>query len=103
MHTAVIYFSMRLNIDKLIKASKDKKVEKRKVSELGADHLCRTKESGFNHKQYKNADVSYPLLITRDNVVIDGRHRLCKLFDNGVKTAKVIVMSDKEIFDCEIK
>jgi hypothetical protein len=102
MHTASLTYCIEINVGKLIQKSKNKKIVRRTLEQLNAENLLRTKRSGFTHKRYKDTNISNPILITKNNIVIDGRHRLCKLFDLGRKTAKVVVMTEKEILDCII-
>jgi hypothetical protein len=38
------------------------------------------------------ADLSYPILVCPDRLVVDGMHRLCKAFLESKETIKVIVL-----------
>lgn len=102
-HTVTLMYTMHVDIHALIKKSKGKRIERRSLKQLDAENLLRTKRSGFSYKRYVNANIKFPLLITGNNVLIDGRHRLCRLFDSGAKFANVIVMDRKEICECEVK
>jgi len=94
---------MEVDIDKLIQKSKGKEIQERTLVALDAENMARSRRSGFSRQRYLSANLAHPLLITENNIVLDGRHRLCKMFDQGIKKARVIVMSDKEIRQCEIK
>lgn len=102
-HTATFSHKITIDVDKLIELTKHHKVTKRSLIKLRADDLDRTRRSGFTHKRYMNTDITIPVLITDDNFVIDGRHRLCRLFDLGRRYVKVKVVSEKEIYQCRIE
>lgn len=41
-------------------------------------------------KRVESADMSFPVVLSPDGVIIDGRHRLCKALMNGDKTLLVV-------------
>lgn len=100
-HTATISVLIVIDVNKLIKLVKNKPVTWRKLSTLGIPN--RSRSSGFRIWRYLETDIKYPLIIDTDNIVIDGRHRLCRLCDSGSKTAKVIVATDEELYACIIE
>ena len=44
-----------------------------------------------------DADLSFPIIMSDDGVVMDGEHRLVKALLNGDKTIKAVVLSAKEL------
>lgn len=102
-HTSTICCEFEIDIKKLIQKSKGKALVTRTLNQLHADRLRRTRTSGFSHVRYIQTDINIPVLISKTNILLDGRHRLCRLFDMGRKTVKAVVMDDKEILDCIIK
>jgi hypothetical protein len=102
MHIVSLIYCVTLDVDKLIKLSIGKLVVRRGMKRLQAHKLSRSRRSGFSHRRYRETDVRHPVLITTDDVVLDGRHRLCKLYDMGRKFVNCVVLSDEEIVRCRI-
>jgi hypothetical protein len=63
----------------------------------------RSSRSGFSPKRYEKAQTKHPVLIDKDNFLIDGRHRYLKLKDQGRQKVKVIRVSDAELMQHRIK
>ena len=47
-----------------------------------------------NAERIKEADLSYPIIVTEKHVIIDGYHRLAKAYLEGKKDIKVNVIDD---------
>jgi hypothetical protein len=45
----------------------------------------------YHYQKTKKSDLSFPIIIDKDYVVIDGMHRLLKAFMEGYKNVKVII------------
>jgi hypothetical protein len=63
----------------------------------------RQKRTGFSKIRYENADLSFPIIVNEDGVILDGRHRVAKSIDSGAKNIKAVVLSNEEIANAELK
>jgi len=99
-HTMTLLRTIKIDVWKLIEKSKGKLVKRRRISSIR--HCGFSRRSGFRWDRYHDTDTGYPLIVTWDNFLIDGRHRLLKLKKQGRKTVRVIVMTNTEIDECKI-
>jgi len=57
-----------------------------------------SKKDGFSPKtKLPNADTKYPILIDKNNKIIDGRHRVAKLIDKKVSHVQAIRLTQKDL------
>ena len=94
-HTKTMPDGMKLDILKLIELVKNKVPENVPLTELHGPG--RSRKTGFSQDRYAQADVTYPLIVTKDGFVIDGRHRYFKLQDLGQTMAPVVRATPDEI------
>lgn len=59
--------------------------------------LKRTAKSGFTHKRYQKTDTSFPILMDHKGRLVDGRHRCCKLLDQGISEVQAIFVTEEEM------
>jgi len=86
-HTHTSATGETFDVHRLWDATKHLPTESVELSGL-QDHVDRDPASGFNADQYRDADTSYPVLVrARDGSLLDGRHRLAKLLDQGATHA----------------
>jgi hypothetical protein len=53
------------------------------IADIQVKNLDRSKATGFGPRRYVDADIKAPILVSEDNTLVDGRHRLFKLQDGG--------------------
>ena len=58
------------------------------------DVLANPTKYEHDYKRIKNADLSYPIIITHDMHIIDGVHRLTKSYMENKKTIKAYVFDN---------
>ncbi len=100
-HTKTFQDGTTIDIFKLIE-----NLESRAPINIGISLIkgpSRSKKSGFSSKRYEKADTQYPLIINEENLLIDGRHRLYKLIDQGNKTASVIIATKSDLENVIVK
>ena len=103
MHTAVLGDGRTIDVAALNRLAKDRLPQYVPVDELHfSTRDPKSHKSGFRLEQYIRADYSVPVLAREDGLVIDGRHRLCKLRDLGGKYIPVIYVTDEEVSSCLI-
>lgn len=86
------------DITKLIHASAKLPVIKQNVSSIwGFDRSTR---SGFSPRRYATSDISYPLLVTKSGLLLDGRHRLLKQIDAGASSVNVRIIPATMLLAC---
>jgi hypothetical protein len=64
--------------------------------------LSRAPNTGFSKKRLLCADISYPIIVTKDLLVLDGRHRALHLLDIGAHSAICMELSDEEIASAQV-
>jgi hypothetical protein len=84
-------------IDVLGLANRFKNVRPESVPIGMVKGASRSKKSGFSTKRYEKANTKHPMLIDKDDFLIDGRHRYLKLADRGAKKVNVIRVSDADL------
>lgn len=62
--------------------------------------ISRLANTGFSSKRYDACDTSIPGIVDKHNNLLDGRHRACKLWDNGYCTIPVKLATDEDIQQC---
>jgi hypothetical protein len=90
------------DIELLWEVTKDLPVVRMSLARLEADKVVRSRRSGFSAVRYFNCDTSYPLLVAEDDRLLDGRHRLAKMFEKGRKFCRVKVVPDALLQFCRI-
>ena len=107
MHTATYcltrYISMLIDVDKLISLSVNLPVVRRKLDTLEAGKINRSSSTGFSKKRYTNTDIKHPILISEDDKLLDGRHRLARLHDAGRQFCRVRVVPYAMLKSCIIR
>lgn len=58
------------------------------VTWFGADHLPTCRSIAQHCRRINDADLSYPVILTEDNRVFDGMHRIAKCIMLGHKTVR---------------
>jgi len=53
-----------------------------------------SKRTGFSQKRFDKADLNYPVIVTNNGEVIDGRHRILKAIGKGLKYVKAVIVSN---------
>lgn len=99
-HTKTLTNGDKIDIFKLIQLLKNRPVVTKSIDELPIPN--KSKKTGFSQKRLKVADISFPIIIDKDNNIIDGRHRLAKLVKQGEEKIKVIIATDFDLKSCAI-
>lgn len=96
----------RYKITDLIEASKELEVYEIKVSDiyLGYYAPCLNTLVSFieHYKDVEKADLSYPIIMSPDNMILDGKHRLAKAIiteQEYIKAVKFKIMPDCGIYE----
>ena len=90
-------------VDTLIKYSKNIKTEKLNITsidtskEVGPEYNDSLLQSIIHHARIQNSDLRYPILVTEDYMIIDGRPRFMKAVLKGWEEIKVKVISYNEL------
>jgi disulfide oxidoreductase YuzD len=88
------YNNYSYKITDLIEASKNLKVFKIKTADVFTDYEapCNNTLTDFiNHcKKVLNADLNYPIILSPDNFILDGKHRLSKAIIENTKYIKAV-------------
>lgn len=48
-------------------------------------------------QRIRKADLSYPIVVTDNAFIVDGVHRLCRAFNDGIKTIDTVYISRQEL------
>ncbi len=59
-------------------------------------------ENESHRQRILSADLSYPIVLTNDNVVIDGVHRLAKAMYEGLETVKCVFIDRSKLIEFRI-
>lgn len=96
------YDNYRYKITDLIEASKELEVYEIKVSDIYLGYLapCLDTLSSFieHYKDVEKADLNYPIIMSPENMILDGKHRLAKAIITEQKYIKAVKF--KEMPDC---
>lgn len=101
--TATIEDGKEVDVTKLINRLKSRPVKKLPLDEIygsaknGTGPPSRSSRDGFSKKRYEATDTRHPLIVDKDNILINGRHRWLKLKDRGKTHAKVQRATEKDI------
>ena len=77
---------------------------KEKVWSMRPIDVVRNRKKHSRHwNRIKNADLSYPILLNEDGVIVDGCHRLCKAHMMNRATVLVHEVSRKDLRKAEMK
>lgn len=95
-HTKTLSDGSKLDIHKLIELVKNKPVERISLNELDAPKKP-NKKTGFSLNRYKNTDTKYPLIVDKNNFLLDGRHRYFKLKDQGETHANIVRALEEDL------
>tara|TARA_R110002126_G_scaffold150139_3_gene296229 strand:+ start:1695 stop:2039 length:345 start_codon:yes stop_codon:yes gene_type:complete len=85
-----VFKGYEYSICDLIEASKDLEVFKIKVCYLGASaympphHTDDFEDFAKHAKRTMEADLKYPIILSPDGVILDGKHRLAKAIANNI-------------------
>jgi hypothetical protein len=90
------------DVELLWEVTKDLPIVRRSLKNLEADRVIRSKRSGFSAVRYFNCDISYPLLVAEDGRLLDGRHRLAKMFEAGRRFCHVKIVPEALLRFCLI-
>ena len=96
--------SERWSVTRLIELSKDLKVMEIPLDHMytGNEYQCMKLSEMVSHiKSVNNADLSYPIILSADGDIMDGRHRLMKALLEGAETIKS-VRFDETPYPCRI-
>ena len=84
----------RYKVTDLIEATKNEKVFKLKVSDVFTHYVapCEDTLTDFiDHvKRTMQADLNFPIILSPDNFILDGKHRLAKALVTGEKYIKAV-------------
>ncbi len=80
------------DIDALIR-----RVAGRKPHKVRLPKASRSSRDGFSPLRYLGADTAYPIPVTRDGTVVDGRHRVIKLRDQGASETDAITVTPDDL------
>lgn len=98
MHTTYYTYKRNhvvLDVNKLIDSTKNK--QPIYIDANNVKKISRTEKSGFSEKRLAAADISYPIIIDSKYEILDGRHRLLKAMDNGIRRIPAIIADDNDI------
>jgi hypothetical protein len=84
----------KYDVDILISLSEGRKPV---LISIPSAKLDRTSESGFTEKRYRETDTSFPILMDHKGRLADGRHRCCKLLDQGIRTVWAIMLTECDL------
>lgn len=72
-------------------------------SAISANDVLQNKELHADHyKRINTADLSYPIIITERDRIIDGHHRMCRAWDIDVKKINAYIISNAELGKFEL-
>lgn len=94
-HTRTMPDGSVVDVFKLHKILKDRAPIKLPITDILKPN--KSKRTGFSKKRSEHADIAFPLIIDRNNFLIDGRHRYFKLVDKQVTTIQAVVAEQKDI------
>jgi hypothetical protein len=78
-----------LDVHKLWDITKRRKPRPIPIEQINMNGVNRSRASGFSPKRYATVDTSFPIIQDYTGRLLDGRHRLFKLLDEG--TNKILV------------
>lgn len=92
----------RYKVTDLVEASKDLEVFELKVADIFTNYAapCENTLTDFiaHCKQTKEADLSFPIILSPCNFILDGKHRVAKSIIEGKETIKAVRF--REMPDC---
>ena len=92
-HTKTLPDGRKVDILKLIKATNTHPIKQVSLTDISG--ASNSRKSGFSKSRYEKTDTQYPLLITKDKFLLDGRHRYFKLKNNGETTAPARIVNSR--------
>lgn len=95
-HTKTLPDGSKIDVLKLIELLKDREVEEVDLNSLDAPKN-KERKTGFSEKRYREADISYPLIVDQNRSLLDGRHRYFKIRDGGGTFARVRTATPEDI------
>jgi hypothetical protein len=102
LHNSQLFDEYRYQILDLIEASKDLKIINLKVADIFANYDAPNDTSLMSFiehcKRTTQADLSFPIILSPCNFILDGKHRLAKAILTGEKTIKAVRF--KKMPDC---
>lgn len=104
LHSTQVFEGYRYKITDLIQASKDLEIFELKVADIFTNYAAPNDNSLTDFvahcKRTNEADLSFPIILSPCNFILDGKHRLAKALITGQETIKAVRF--KELPDCGI-
>lgn len=100
-----IYNDKKYYILDLIEASKNLEVINLKVNDVYLGYMAPCEDTLISFIEHcrdtMNADLSFPIILSPENTILDGKHRLAKTILNDIEYIKAVRF--KEMPDCGFK
>lgn len=94
-HTKTMPDGRTLDIIRLMKMLEGRPTEERSLSDIQTP--SRSRRDGFSMNRYAKVDEDKPMIVGKDNQLLDGRHRFFKRMDKGLTTARVREAGDDDL------
>ena len=93
------------SVARLIALSKDLPVFEATMASIATDYTLTDsadlRDFAAHMRKVQEADLSYPILLAPNGVIMDGRHRLTKAILEGCTTIKAVRFSETPVPDSE--